>query len=220
MDIYWPLEAGKARPAVILVHGDGPPDWSKDIKDWGQYVSWGELLAASGLTAVTFNHRSTEGWTRIAEALSDVEDLVAFVRAGATSYEVDPHRLAIWVASAGGFMGAHLALSNRPAVRCLVVFYGLMEPPPSAGADLGRFSAAAKIGKDGPPIFVGRAGLDRPVLNRVLDAFTDAALQAGLDVELHNHSAGRHAFDLLDPGPRSSEIIARSVEFLRSRLLA
>jgi hypothetical protein len=29
---------------------------------------------------------------------------------------------------------------------------------------------------------------------------------------------GRHAFDVLDPGARSSEIIARSVEFLKSRL--
>jgi dienelactone hydrolase len=220
MDIYRPLEADKARPAVILVHGDGPPDWLKDIKDWGQYVSWGQLLAASGLTALTFNHRSTEGWTRIAEALSDVEDLVAFVRAGATRYNVDPDRLAVWVASAGGFIGAHVALSNRPAVRCLVIFYGLMEPPPSAGAEPGRFSAAAKIDQEGPPIFVGRAGLDRPRLNETLDGFTNAALRAGLDVELHNHSTGRHAFDLLDPGPRSSEIIARSVEFLRSRLLA
>jgi hypothetical protein len=45
-------------------------------------------------------------------------------------------------------------------------------------------------------------------------------LKAGLDLELHNHAEGRHAFDLLDPGPRSSEIIVRSVEFLKSRLLS
>ena len=220
MDIYRPEQAPEeVRPAVILVHGDGPPDWLKDIKDWGQYVSWGELLAASGLVAITFNHRSTEGWTRIADAASDVEDLVTLVRARASSYQIDPERLGIWVASAGGYLGAHVALANRPSVRCLVIFYGLMAPGSSAGIDMERFSMPAGIGNDGPAIFVGRAGLDRAGLNETLDHFAEAALNAGLDLELHNHANGSHAFDLLDPGTRSSEIIARSIQFLTSRLL-
>lgn len=219
MDVYRPAAvAGEAVPAVILVHGDGPAEWLKDIKDWGQYLSWGELLAASGLIAITFNHRSTAGWTRIADAASDVEDLVALVRARASAWNTDPDRLAIWVASAGGFLGAHVALTNQPAVRCLVVYYGLMVPPPAAGVDLEQFSAPERIGKHGPAIFVARAGLDRPGLNETLDRFTDAALKAELDLELHNHADGRHAFDLLDPGPRSSEIIARTIAFLKSRL--
>jgi dienelactone hydrolase len=221
MDIYRPEQAvGGARPAVILVHGDGPPDWLKDIKDWGQYVSWGELLAASGLTAITFNHRSTEGWTRIADAASDVEDLVTLVRARANSYQIDPERLGIWVASAGGYLGTHVALANQPSVRCLVIYYGLMAPGSAAGIDTERFSMPARIGNDGPSIFVGRAGLDRAGLNQTLDHFAETAIYAGLDVELHNHASGRHAFDLLDPGPRSSEIIARSIQFLTSRLLS
>ena len=220
MDVYRPdAPSEKAVPAVILVHGDGPPEWLKDIKDWGQYVSWGELLAASGLAAITFNHRSTQGWTRIAEAASDVEDLVALVRTQASSWSIDPERLAIWVASAGGFLGVHVAIANRPAVRCLVVYYGLMVPPPAAGVDLERFSAPAHIGQDGPSIFVARAALDHSGLNKALDRFTDAAVEASLDLELHNHARGRHGFDLLDAGPRSSEIIARSLEFLTSRLL-
>ena len=45
-------------------------------------------------------------------------------------------------------------------------------------------------------------------------------MAAGLDVEVHNHAQGRHAFDILDAGPRSSEIIARSVEFMKSLLLS
>jgi acetyl esterase/lipase len=218
MDVYRPVtQAAGALPAVILVHGDGPSDWLKDIKDWGQYVSWGEMLAASGFAVITFNHRSTEGWTRVADAASDVEDLVALARARAGTWNIDPDRLAIWVASAGGFLGAHVALANRPAVRCLVVYYGLMVPPPAAGVDAERF--AARIGKVGPPTFVARAALDHPGLNETLDRFTEAALTSGLDVELHNHAAGRHGFDVLDAGPRSSEIIARTVEFLKARLL-
>lgn len=221
MDIYRPAPAaGGALPAVILVHGDGPADWLKDIKDWGQYVSWGELLAASGLVAITFNHRSTQGWIRIPDAAVDVEDLVALVRARASTWNVDPDRLAIWVASAGGFLGAHVAVTNRPGVRSLVVYYGSMVPPPVAGVELERFSAPLRMGKNGPSIFVARAGLDHAGLNETLDRFADSALKAGLDLELHNHADGRHAFDVLDPSPRSREIIARSIDFLKSRLLS
>ncbi len=220
MDIYRPAgPAGGPLPTVILVHGDGPADWLKDIKDCGQYVSWGELLAASGFAAITFNHRSTEAWTRVADAASDVDDLVGLVRAQASSWNMDTDRLAIWVASAGGFLGARVALANRPAVRCLVIYYGLMVPPPAAGGDAERF-AAPPIGKDGPSTFVARAALDHPGLNKTLDRFADTALKAGLDVELHNHATGRHGFDVLDSGPRSSEIIARSIEFLKSRLVS
>jgi len=221
MDIYRPAgRAGSALPAVILVHGDGPPDWLKDIKDWGQYVSWGELLAASGFVAITFNHRSTEGWTRIPEAASEVEDLVALVRTRASTWSIDPNRLAVWVASAGGFLGGHVALTNRPAARCLVVYYGLMAPAPVPNSDLARFAVADRLDKEGPSIFVARAGLDRPRLNETLDRFADAALKAGLDLELHNHAGGRHAFDVLDPGPRSTEIIGRSLEFLKGQLFS
>ena len=220
MDVYRPdSPTERALPAVILIHGDGPQDWLKDIKDWGQYVSWGELLAASGLNAITFNHRSTEGWTRIANTASDVDDLVALVRDRATTWNVDPDRLAIWAASAGGYLGPYAALKNRPSVRCLVVYYGLMVLPPAAGVDRERFSAPHLSGHDGLSVFVARAGLDHAALNETLDRFTDAAMRAGLDVELHNHAQGRHGFDVLDPGPRSSEIISRSIEFLKSRLL-
>ena len=82
------------------------------------------------------------------------------------------------------------------------------------------FPPRSKLDKSGPATFVARAALDRPNLNETLDHFTDAALKAGLDLELHNYAEGRHAFDVLDAGPRSKEIIARSIEFVRSRLLS
>lgn len=56
-DIYHPAEPGLF-PTVVLVAGSGPWEILQDIKDWGVYRSYGELLAASGLGAVTFNHRS------------------------------------------------------------------------------------------------------------------------------------------------------------------
>ena len=64
MDIYHPPPpARQPLPAVVFVHGDGPADWLKDIKDWGQYVSWGRLVAASGLAVGRPNTASIPaGW--------------------------------------------------------------------------------------------------------------------------------------------------------------
>ena len=219
MDVYRPLQQSSIPlPAVIFVHGDGPPDWLRDIKDWGQYDSWGRLVAAYGMVGVIFNHRSTERGTQIREAAEDIDSLLETVNARAGEYGIDSNRLAIWVASAGGYLGARAAFNHRAAVRCLVIYYGLMEPIGASEEDVATFSSTPALTSDGPSIFVARAGLDNPKLNTGLDAFAAAAIERGLEVEIHNHAAGHHAFDIVDESPRSKEIIGRSLEFLRIHL--
>src|SRR5207249_892034 len=70
LDVYRPRGARRDTPlpGVLLVHGmttDPSP------KDWGIYVGWGQLLAASGLVGIPFNHSGSS---------SDVEAALAFVR--------------------------------------------------------------------------------------------------------------------------------------------
>src|SRR5207244_12723022 len=79
-DLYLPPRDGP-HPCAVFVHGDGPPDALENAKDWGQYTSWGRLSAASGMAAVTFNHRSTEGRTNLDEAAPHVDALGDFCRA-------------------------------------------------------------------------------------------------------------------------------------------
>ncbi len=130
LDVYYPPDyEGEARlPAVLFVHGDGPPDFLRDAKDWGCYESWGQLVAASGLIAVTFNHRSTEALTRLYEAAGDVDDLISYVRDHAGTLGIDPDILAIWTCSAGSPLGFRAALRNAPSyVRCVVSYYGISD---------------------------------------------------------------------------------------------
>src|SRR5437588_6244674 len=77
LDIYYPsdYQQGIKYPAAILVHGEWPPHIIQCSKDLGVYVSWGQLIAASGLVAVNFNHRATERLTRVHEGASDVAQL-------------------------------------------------------------------------------------------------------------------------------------------------
>jgi acetyl esterase/lipase len=116
LDVYTPPRAapGARRPAVLFVHGDGPPDLLRHAKDWGVFTGWGRLVALSGLVGITFNHRSTEGWTRLPEVAGDVADLMTFARREAADLALDADRLGVLVASAGGPAGlAHCCATRR-----------------------------------------------------------------------------------------------------------
>ena len=65
----------------------------------------------------------------------------------------------------------------------------------------------------GLPMFIARAGLDQATINQSIDMFVQEALAGNAPLELMNHPAGRHGFDILDDDERSREIIARAVAF-------
>jgi acetyl esterase/lipase len=222
MDVCAPPGAARPLPAVVLIHGGPVP--MLGAKNMGVFVSYGELLAASGFVAVTFDHRFLAPG-RLADAAQDVADLVAHVRTNATSLGVDADRIALWAFSGGGpFLAAPLR-ERPPWLRAVVAYYAaldLQQPPPGAdnGIDSERrrtFSAIRGLGEDArtaPPILVARAGLDNPWLNGGIDRFVQAAVAGGASLDLMNHPDGRHGFDVLDDDARSKRIIRRTVEFL------
>jgi acetyl esterase/lipase len=230
-DLYRPLDDGPD-PCVILVHGDGAPEVLANAKAWGQYTSWGRLAAASGLAAVAFDHRSTERFTRLVDAADDVDRLIAFVRSNGSDLGVDPDRLALWVCSMGPPVALRTILRSRPPfLRCIAVFYGVMDlrplranvPEEVSDQILEEFSPVLHLAGPGaalPPMLLARAGLEeRPWLNPTIDAFVSAALVAGVELDLLHHPTGRHGFDVLDDDERSRDIVARTLAFLRRHLL-
>src|SRR5262245_8278399 len=54
MDVFLPSAAAGALPVVLFVHGGPVPRMG--AKNLGVFLSYGELLAASGFAAVTFDH--------------------------------------------------------------------------------------------------------------------------------------------------------------------
>ncbi len=234
-DVYSPPSAAKDKPlpAVILIHG-GPIALSMapTPKDWGGFQSLGQLLGASGFAAVTFNHRF-HGPPMLVEASGDVRDLIRHVRENARAYGFDANRLALWAFSGGGpFLSSALREAPEP-VKALVAYYAAMDlqerPPgvtPGSANDLTdetrrAFSPVYHVATGGrpvPPVFIARAGLDRPGLNAGIDRFVAKALERNVAIEVMNHEAGRHGFDVLDDDDRSREILERTLQFLRRRL--
>jgi acetyl esterase/lipase len=228
MDVYRPSSAAPEAPlpGVLLIHGGPGPKLG--AKDMGVFTSYGRLLAASGLAAVTFNHRFL-ALDRLLDGAADVGAAHAFLLANAAELGVDSTRLAFWAFSGGGpFLS--LALRDATAhVRAVVAYYAALdirEKAPGSNAvisdeDRRELSPAhhveAQAGRVAP-LLVARAGLDHPFLNAGIDRFVQAALSANAPIDVMNHPAGRHGFDILDDDARSREIIARTMEFLKARL--
>ena len=130
LDVYYPahLAPHTRLPAVIFVHGDGPAEQLKESKESGQYTSWGKLVAASGMIAVTANHRSTAGLTNVAGVANDLDDLLSYVREQAQDLQIDPDTLGIWTCSSAAYLGLRIALYETPAyIRCIACYYGFTE---------------------------------------------------------------------------------------------
>jgi acetyl esterase/lipase len=232
LDVYYPagIRDGEQRSAVVFVHGLGPAELVKHIKDSGQYVSWGQLIAASGLIAVTFNHRSPDEHTSLADVGADVDELVEYVCEHTAELQIDKERLAIWAGSAGVPLGVRSALRGTPSfVKCLVAYYGPLDLQPLKSYwnltedEVREFSAPTYLEEAASklaPMLITRAGLDSPELNATIDSFIKEASAKNVTLDFMTHPGGHHAFDVLDDVARSREIIKRTLEFLKSSLIS
>lgn len=227
MDVYSPLNPGRSarRPAVIFIHGGRvPPNLRTTPKEWGAYVSFGQLVAASGFVGVTFNHRFYT-WNSLPDSQSDLNDLIAHVRNNADSLGVDKDRIILWAVSAGGVFLGHPLRDAHPYVRCIVGYYPQLDlqnarksaPASVTDETLREYSAIHHLGnKSVPPIFIARAGLDDAELNDGVDRFVQLALSKNLTIEVVNHATGHHGFDIEDDNDRSREILRRTIEFIKT----
>ena len=227
-DVYSPLNVqnGARRPAVVFIHGGAlPPNLLTKPKEWGVYVSYGQLLAASGFVGVTFNHRYY-GWDYLDDAQTDVDDLVGYIRNNADALGIDKERIFVWAFSGGGvFLSS--ALRDAPDyLRGIVAYYPVLDlrpmrkdiPAAVSDESLKAFSPLYHLtlkGKTVAPMFVARAGLDDAVLNSSVDRFVQEAKSKNVKLTLTNRAAGRHGFDALDDDEQSREIIKQTVAFIK-----
>ena len=100
LDLWVPTGSPRPYPLVIFVHGGGFSGGDKGAV--GSKV--GPLLAA-GYAVASVNYRLS-GQAGFPAAPRDVKAAVRFLRAGATTYGVDPRRFAAWGESAGANLAA------------------------------------------------------------------------------------------------------------------
>lgn len=230
MDVFIPsgISQGMKLPVVILVAGGSGKDGEYEPKNWGFYQSYGKMLAASGLVAVTFTHRLGFPELAISEGAEDLEKVIRFVQRHAETYNIDRSKIALITFSGGGPLLSVGLTGKIPDIKCLIAVYSILDVRENEFALKSvsekarkQFSPITYI-KEGatiPALLVIRAGRDGiPNLNMIMDRFIQNALAANLNIELLNHPAGVHGFENKGPDPRTSGIIKRMVEFLKEHL--
>jgi hypothetical protein len=229
MDIYYPpdFKGGERIPVVVIVAGYPDLGFEAKVgskfKEMGSSISWGQLMAASGLVAITYANR---------DPAADLHALLQYVRLNAAPLGIDENRIGMWACSGN----VPLALSalmreDREYLKCAVLCYGLMLDIDGAthvaeAARMWRFvnPCAGKSIADLPkdlPLFIVRAGQDEfPHLNETIDRFLVEALAYNLAITFVNHHQAPHAFDLFHDSDTSRQIVRQILAFLRFHLLA
>lgn len=106
MDIYAATTGAGPRPVVLWIHGGG---WSGGSHNTVPAHVLG--LRAQGITVASVGYRLS-GQAIFPAQIEDVKGAVRFLRANASTYNVDPARIGAWGSSAGGHLAALLATSG------------------------------------------------------------------------------------------------------------
>jgi acetyl esterase len=196
--VFQPVASGNARsrPAIILLHGGG---WNAGSPEW--VYDDAKRFAGLGMVAIAGEYRlSDRKDSTPLEAMSDVRDLIRWVRQKAADLGVDPHRVAVFGISAGGHLAASAAVfphdeeSKFSAVPDALI---LLSPAVSiigdhwpqlllgSRAEVKDISPEENIKTQLPPIVVMEGAADTETPLAGVERFCERAKQAGGTCELH-----------------------------------
>lgn len=212
---YHPAVADGPLPAVVLVEGYSDPRFSPFLGcsfiDMEWTISVAQLIAASGMVAVTYANREPAG---------DLGALLEHLRSNGRVLGIDSSRVGLWATSGNG----PVALSASPSAVCMVLSntYTCDLTGATHVADAARtFGFAVPPGCELPrvPTLVIRSGKDEmPGLNESLDRFVAKATALNAPITVAHHPDAPHSFELFHDSEESRRILRQALMFLRSTL--
>jgi acetyl esterase/lipase len=105
LDIYKPTQAGKPLPLVVWIHGGG---WRQGNKEGCPAL----YLATNGFVVASLNYRLSQE-AKFPAQIQDCKAAIRWLRAHAAEYQIDPNRIGVWGASAGGHLVALLGTTGN-----------------------------------------------------------------------------------------------------------
>jgi acetyl esterase/lipase len=170
-DLYLPADAGKKRPAVVIIHGGG---WTGGDKGAKREINIGTTLARNGYVGMSINYvLAAKGKPTWPQNLHDCKTAVRWLRKNADRYGIDADNVGVIGGSAGGHLAAMVALTGPkdgldPAgpygefpcsVRCAVDLYG--------PGELAEWKDEAKRVKSSSETMLGKTQAEAPELYKL-----------------------------------------------------
>ena len=196
--------------AIVMCPGGGY--WSVALGHEGHdMASW---LNAQGITYIVLKYRMPNGHHEI--PLDDAEQAMRLVRANATTWGINPRRVGIMGASAGGHLAASIATlygskETRPDFQ--VLFYpvismdatithqgsrdNLLGKTPSEEL-VSRYSLEQQVDGDTPQAFIMLSADDDVVPPANSMRYIQALLEHKVPVSLHMYPTGGHGWGFRD----------------------
>ncbi len=209
LDLYEPAgDAATARPAIVWVHGGS---FSSGDKTSAELVDQANVFSRKGYVNASINYRLEPGGcsasaptstcvAAIQEALEDAQAAVRFLRTNATTYAIDPTRIAIGGSSAG-------------AITALNVGFRTSEDPTAgvgAAVSLSGANLLTTIDAGDAPTLLFHGTADVIVPYQWAVGTNGAALAAGLDSFLTSWAGAGH----VPYGQHRTEILDQTTNFL------
>jgi acetyl esterase/lipase len=220
--MYSPADRGGTRaPAVVFVTGFADEGMRRimgcSAKEMASYVSWAEVMAASGFVAVTYTNR---------QPAADVQRVLGYLREHSTAMGVDERRVGVWACSGNVPTALSVLMDRDTRIRCAALCYGFML---DADGSTGVAEASRTFGFANPcadkacddlpsnlPLFIARAGRDEtPALNQSIDRFLRRAVDLNLPVTFVNYPMAPHAFDIVHDTAMSRDLVRQVAAFMR-----
>jgi len=233
LDAFLPDRPSGLVPAVLIVHGGGwktgdKAGWAPRARDVVRQLGWAAFT-------IDYDLDARRPWVT---QPNDVRDAIAWVRANAATFGVDPHRIALFGSSAGGHLAMLVATTATlgEGVSAVVSWSGPSDLPklerdPTgeprvkrlaaryAGAPLtdapGRWvdgSPVAHVDRSDPPMFLAASASETMVPVGQLVTMRDALAANGVPVETAVLSGRRHASAFGD------DVWRETLQFLREHV--
>ncbi len=106
VDIYTPVGVTGATPAIMYIHGGGFKGGSKN-----GVADDAEMLARHGVAVVAVDYRLS-GTAEFPAQIYDVKGATRFIKANASTYNIDPNRIFSLGESAGGVLASLLGVTK------------------------------------------------------------------------------------------------------------
>lgn len=187
-------------PVCVMFHGGG---WQ--IGNRGQFVALGQAFAACGIALITCDYRisSVHGGTPF-DSVEDAQEAVRWIHANAAELGVDPERIVVGGASAGGHVAVGVSVFGPAEVASVPRAYVLLNPVTDTSEkgygydvipnDPSQLDVNLRMDHVLPPCIVLHGAVDQLVPFQNSCDFVTKARALGTNVHFHLYPGLPHGF--------------------------